>query len=227
MICKYSPCFLNAHCTYVVILTIHICIIISRYTRGASLCAGGESWGSEHNQRGTHQIHYISVGQAWTQPQGIPIDIQYIFVYYTFEFCASKPCLIVCAMKSLHESVGRSSDLKIQAHLPTCLCFAGQVSQQRVLTAEKTSVDTELYFVQSNQSVRNPAAQSVCVCTLTMMYLQHCHVSWHVCVLCRFLMCCVRCVCVTAWQCAQTSTWSVTTCCQEEICYCRPAWSTT
>lgn len=66
-------------CTCVVILTIHICI--PRYTWGATLCAGGESWGTEHNQRGAHQIYYISAGQAWTQLQGTLWDIQYITVY--------------------------------------------------------------------------------------------------------------------------------------------------
>lgn len=42
----------------------------SRHTRSDSLRVGGESRGPEHNQRRTHHIYYISVGQARAQPQG-------------------------------------------------------------------------------------------------------------------------------------------------------------
>lgn len=45
-------------------------ISMTRHTGGASLCVGGESRGTEHHQRGTHQIYNNSAWQARTEPQG-------------------------------------------------------------------------------------------------------------------------------------------------------------
>lgn len=42
----------------------------SRNSGGAVLRPHRESRGSEHHPREPHQVHHLSVGQAWAEPQG-------------------------------------------------------------------------------------------------------------------------------------------------------------